>query len=100
MHRGKKMKAREFVVWIYVIAFFLSVGGIGSVYFDRSLWKYISLWQQTLFAFYLLVGFCGVLLAYWVHEDEEQIDWLAERLRGLERSVRAEIDEVRQKTKK
>lgn len=59
------MKARQFVVWIYVLAFFLSIAGIGSVYFDLSLWKYILPWQQAMFAFYLLVGFCGILLAYW-----------------------------------
>ena len=94
------MTAREFVVWIYVIAFFLSVCGIGSVYFDLSLWKYIALWQQTLLAFYLLVGFCGILVAYWVYEDGQQTELLEKRFWALERGVQAQIAEIREKTKK
>jgi Tfp pilus assembly protein PilO len=95
------MKAREFVVCIYVIAFFLSVGGIGSVYFDLSLWKYIAVWQQALFAFYLLVGFCGTLVAYWVYEDGEDIEELEKaqyELRSDLRKQTRELEELRKAT--
>jgi len=68
------MNPRAFVVLVYVITFFLSIGGIISIPADA--WKYIAFWQQTLFAFYILVGFCGFLIAFWVYEDGEELNRL------------------------
>ncbi len=91
------MKARQFVVWIYVIAFFLSIAGVGSVYFDLSLWKYIALWQQALFAFYLLVGFCGILVAYWVYEDGQELEDLYKAQHDLRSDLRKQAQKLEEK---
>jgi len=84
------MNLRKFVVDVYIGVFFLAIGGIALI--PGEVWQYISDWQKVLFVFYILVGFCGVLVAYWVYEDdgairriEEQNHLLRKRIEELER---------------
>lgn len=65
------MALRDFVVVIYVIAFIVSIISILSI--PQDLWRFLSLGQTLAFGFSLLVGFCGVLLAYYVSVDGENI---------------------------
>lgn len=65
------MNLREFVVWIYIGALSLSICGILAIPWQT--WSYIGTWQILLFVFYILVGFCGILIAYWVSVDYERI---------------------------
>jgi len=85
---------RGFVVSVYVIAFVLAVLGLTSI--PGETWNYIDWWQKTLFAFYILVGFCGVLIAYWVYVDDNEIEKLRVRLSLTDK----EVQEIRDKMKK
>jgi len=67
---------RGFVLFIYVIAFLLSLGTIASI--PSAAWRYIADWQKISLGFGILVAFCGVLLAYFVWEDGRRIELLEE----------------------
>jgi hypothetical protein len=68
---------RQIVVFVYFVAFCLAVFGLLSI--PAQAWQYVPNWEKALFAFYFLVAFCGVLLAYWVYEDGKKIESLEER---------------------
>lgn len=94
------MNLREFVLYVYFIAFIISLIAVASIPIPSQVWKLVPDWEKTLLvatlAFSILVGFCGVLLAYFVKKDEELIEWLREDVSRL----KTEIDRlVREKVK-
>jgi hypothetical protein len=70
---------RRFVVVFYVIAFTLSIVGIFSI--PQNAWQLLSSGEKVLMGFNLLVGFCGVLLAYFVYVDGEDLKSLQATIR-------------------
>ena len=61
------MEFRGFIVIIYVIALLIAIVSILSL--SLSEWQSLGLGQALAFGFSLMVGFCGVLLAYFVYLD-------------------------------
>ena len=61
------MKFRRLVVITYAIALLIAIVSVLSV--PLSEWQSMSLGQALAFSFSLLIGFCGVLLAYYVYLD-------------------------------
>jgi len=45
-----------------------------------SQWKVISDWARTTAVMNIILGFCGILLAYWVYVDDDRINELERKL--------------------
>jgi hypothetical protein len=69
------MALRGFVLLIYIIAFLIAIISVASI--PQEAWQLLSLGQKLVFGFFILVGLCGVLLAYFVWEDGEKLDELS-----------------------
>jgi len=76
------VNAREAVFWIYIIA--LAIGIVSIATIPIEYWKDIADWQKALFGFQILLGICGVLIAFWVSEDVDEIRSLQVRIGRLE----------------
>lgn len=61
------MAFRGFVVVVYIIALLIAV--VSVLLIPQGVWQSMSLGQTLAFGFSLLVGFCGILLAYYVYVD-------------------------------
>jgi len=79
------MNIRGFVVSIYVLAFLLALGGVVGI--PETAWTYIQDWEIALFAFYILIGFCGVLLAFWVYQDGQSLHDLNEKIYAFQKKI-------------
>jgi uncharacterized membrane protein HdeD (DUF308 family) len=62
---------RGYVVGFYVISFLLILGVIATI--PSAFWTANNAWEEDIFAWDILIGLCGVLLAYWVFKDEEDV---------------------------
>jgi len=47
----------------------------------------LSKWKIALFGLIIITNLCAVLIAYWVNEDEERINYLVNRIFELERQI-------------
>lgn len=77
------MSFRGFVVVIYIIALLVAIASVVSI--PQDVWQLMSLGQTLAFGFSLLVGFCGVLLAYYVYVDGKVLEVLQETSKPEER---------------
>ena len=68
------------MVFVYVIAFIISIIGVLSI--PQDVWRLLSFGQTLLLWFSVLVGFCGVLLAYFVYVDGENLESLQSTIRS------------------
>jgi hypothetical protein len=75
------MNLRKSIVYVYIFAFALAVLSVLIV--PPQVWQYVSDWQKAMVMFQLLLGACGVALAYWVAKDSDQIEELAKAMDGL-----------------
>ena len=92
------MNSRQFVLYIYLLAFFLALAAVLGI--PAEAWKYLDLWQQFLMGFYILVGVCGILIAYWVYTDGKTLSEMEVRLNARIDYLRKQLAEVeKQKTK-
>ncbi|HLE74919.1 MAG TPA: hypothetical protein VI864_02615 [Candidatus Bathyarchaeia archaeon] len=91
------MNLRGFVVLVYVAAFLVALFGVFSI--PVQAWQNIENWQKAMFAFYILVGFCGILIACWVYEDGQQTERLETFYYSLEKALEKRIYELEKKTK-
>jgi hypothetical protein len=62
---------RGYVVGFYVISFLLILGVIATI--PSAFWTANNAREEDIFARDILIGLCGVLLAYWVFKDEEDV---------------------------
>jgi len=77
------LKFRGLIVITYVIALLIAIVSVLSV--PLSDWQSMSLGQTLAFGFSLLIGFCGVLSAYFVYLDGKILSALQEKPRHEER---------------
>ena len=84
-----KVKARQTVPYIYIVAFLAVTFWAAAaqlVFLPRNiLWETIGLSEKVLIAFYILLGFCAIPLAFWVDIDGERIEALEKRISELEK---------------
>jgi len=85
---------RLLAVWVYSIAFFLSI--IELLVMPNEMWSQIDLWQMAIFGFQRLVGVSAILIAYWVYDDGDAREWLEDevlkmrdKVSELEKKIRA-----------
>ena len=83
------MKTRQILPYMYIVAFLaVTVWAAAAqiAFLPRNiLWEYLGLSEKVLIAFYVLLGFCAILLAFWVDIDGERLEALENRVRELEK---------------
>jgi len=85
------MNIRIIVVCVFFISFLITVFAITVILVQN--WQRIDLWERTLYIFTILQGFCMFLIAYWVYEDAEDLEWLAKHLK--EETLKINLPETR-----
>jgi hypothetical protein len=88
---GDGSALRAIVCIVFVVAFLVSV--VGIVALPLAVWNFIGLGQGLVIGFALLVGFCVVVLSYWVYDDGSKLETLYETVRLL----RQEVNELNSK---
>ena len=87
-----KLKARQLLVHIYIVAFLAVTCWAAAaqlVFLPRNiLWETIGLSEKVLIAFYILLGFCAILLAFWIDVDGMKLEELEKRVKELEKKQR------------
>jgi hypothetical protein len=89
------MNAREFVVLVYIISFLVGLIAIGKILID--FWFYLEIWHKALIGYSAFVAFCGVLIAYWVFEDGQELIRLGDEKYQLWKQVQ-ELESKMKKT--
>ena len=59
------------------------------------------MWQMTLYVYYLVLGFCGVAIAYWIAMDGKHVERCAVEIQDLERRIldlERRIDHIKKST--
>jgi len=74
------LKFRGLIVIVYVIALLIAIISVLSVLLGE--WQSMSLGQTLALGFSLLIGFCGVLLAYFVYLDGKVLSALQGKSRN------------------
>jgi len=77
-NRGIPLNVRIIPVVFYVIAFLIGLGAFVSI--PSLSWTLLNDWQKTLIGVAFLVAFCGILVAYWVYNDYEELTFEVERI--------------------
>lgn len=85
---GSGMAFRGIVCLVFVVAFLVSIAGIASL--PSTVWNFVGFGQQLAIVFALLVGFCVVLLSYWVWKDGSEL----KSLRETGSLLKQEVDEL------
>lgn len=70
---------RQYIVTVYVIAFIIVIVSVLSI--PSGAWQLLSFGQSLLIGFDVLVCFCGVMLAYFVYVDGQELDSLRALIR-------------------
>jgi len=76
---------RVIVFWLYLIGFIVAL--IGTLSIPEATWKSMELWQIVTYGHSLLLAFSGVLIAYWLKCDGEDIEYSKREIRRLEREL-------------
>ena len=79
------MSQREIVFWFYVLG--LGIGVVSLAAIPQTYWKYIADWQKAIFGFQILLAICGVLIAYWVSEDQKEIERHRDELHTISKRI-------------
>lgn len=89
--KGIEMLFRGIVCIVFVIAFFVSIARI--MLLPSAVWNFVGFGQGLGIAFALLVGFCVILLSFWVWADGEELKSLRETVNLL----KLKVDELNSK---
>jgi len=94
--KGENMKARTFLACIHLLNFLIGIFVTG--YILNSSWDNLESWQISVYVYYILIGFCGVVIACWILMDGKHIGHCAVEIRDLERRIldlERQIDRIR-----
>jgi hypothetical protein len=79
------MRMRTFLAYMYLLNFVIGI--FATVYFLNSSWSYLETWQMSLYFYYLVLGFCGVAVAFWIVMDGKHIEHCSVEIQNLERRI-------------
>lgn len=66
---------RLIVFLLYVVGFVIGVVGLSMI--PMETWEFLlehEPWLAAIYGYSLLLAFCGLLVAYWVWQDGEELD--------------------------
>ena len=83
--KGDRMKMRTSLAYTHLLNFLIGI--IATGYVLNVFWNHLETWQLTLYAYYIVLGFCGVAIAYWIALDGRHIERSAVAIRDLEKRI-------------
>lgn len=82
MEKGTLMSARPIVFLIYILNFFLE---LVAIIFATRLLENMDVYLLILLLSPLVLSFCGILIAYWLLNDEDDIEQLKREIQELKK---------------
>ena len=79
------MRMRTFLACIHLLNFIVGIFATGYVL--NTSWDYLENWQISLYIYYLILGFCGVVIACWIMIDGKHIEHCSVEIRDLEKRI-------------
>jgi hypothetical protein len=79
------MKMRPFLAYTHLLNFLIGI--FATSYVLNVFWSFLETWQIALYIYYLVLGFCGVAIAYWIAMDAKYIEHCAVNIHDLERRI-------------
>lgn len=79
------MKMRTFLAFLHLLNFLIGI--FATVYVLNIFWNYLEAWQLVLYIYYIVLGFCGVTIAYWIVVDGKDIEHSVVQIQELERRI-------------
>lgn len=79
------MKMRTFLAYTHLLNFLIGI--FATSYVLNVFWSFLETWQMALYVYYLVLGFCGVAIAYWIGMDGKHIEHCAVNIHDLERRI-------------
>ena len=93
------MKMRTFLAYTHLLNFLIGI--FATSYILNVFWSFLETWQMSLYVYYLVLGFCGVAIAYWIAMDGKHIERYAVEIQDLERRIldlEKKIDRIKKST--
>ena len=66
-----------------------------TIYALNNLWGKVENWISTLYIYYIIVGFSGVVLALWIGIDGKRLERYATKMKKLEQKLIALDQKIR-----
>jgi len=79
------MRMRTFLACFHLINFLIMI--FATVYVLNNLWGQLETWRLTLYIYYLILGFSGVAIAFWIAIDGRRLERYAANIRKLEEKL-------------
>ena len=76
---------RTFLAYTHLLNFLIAI--FATSYALNVFWNALETWQMALYVYYLVLGFCGVAIAYWIAMDGKYIEHCAVNIEDLERRI-------------
>ena len=90
---------RTFLAYTHLLNFLIGI--FATSYVLNVFWSFLEMWQMTLYVYYLVLGFCGVAIAYWIAMDGKHVERCAVEIQDLERRIldlERRIDHIKKST--
>ena len=90
---------RTFLAYTHLLNFLIGI--FATSYILNVFWSFLEMWQMTLYVYYLVLGFCGVAIAYWIAMDGKHVERCAVEIQDLERRIldlERRIDHIKKNT--
>lgn len=76
---------RTFIASLNLLNFLVGIFATGYVL--NVFWNHLEAWQTTLYIYYIVLGFCGMAIAYWIIADGKDIEHGLVEIQDLERRI-------------
>jgi uncharacterized membrane protein YciS (DUF1049 family) len=90
------MRMRTLLASIHLLNFLIGI--IATGYILNTSWSHLETWQLSLYIYYLVLVFCGAVIACWVVMDGRHIERCALEIRDLEKrllDLEKQIDRIK-----
>ncbi|MCJ7721490.1 hypothetical protein MUO98_03665 [Candidatus Bathyarchaeota archaeon] len=79
------MRMRTFLAYFNLTNFLVMI--FVTVYVLSSFWGELQDWRLALYSYYVILGFSGATIAFWIGIDGKRLERYAERIRSLEKKL-------------
>jgi predicted membrane protein len=76
---------RTFLAYFHLLNFLIMI--FATVYVLYSFWGQMEDWRLALYSYYLVLGFSGVAIAFWIAIDGKRLESYAVKMRSLEKKL-------------
>lgn len=93
------MKMRTFLAYTHLLNFLIGI--FATSYVLNVFWSFLETWQMALYVYYLVLGFCGAAIAYWIALDGKHVERCTVEIQDLERRIldlERRIDHIKKST--